>query len=291
MFDSLGHLISSGEGKSDDNSANISHVAVKPPPFYTKSPSTWFKQMESQFHLAKISASSTKFHHVLSCLPENIVCELPLDDMVEDYEILKKSIIESLSANKHERIDQALSAVPLGDKRPSAYVTDLKRKFSDIGLTPEAEIIKSRLVSALPSNIRAALIGHENESLDSFAKIADSMMAVIGNSTHPYHVGAIEEGRKFSQYKQHNHAFNSSPRSFQNKTNHSQNLSSSFSRLNIRPFYNDQRPKICNAHIFFAEKARSCRPWCKWPNKPSNILRNGEKTPYQSRSNSPQPKN
>ena len=117
--------------------------------------------------------------------PEHIACDLALDTVEEDYENLKKAIIENLSANKHELIEQALSAVPLGDKRPTQFINELKRKFSEIGLTPEEDIIKSRLISALPSNIKAALIGHDKERLDSFARIADSMLAVAENSSHP----------------------------------------------------------------------------------------------------------
>ena len=135
--------------------------------------------------------SCTKFHHILSCLPEHIACDSALDTVEEDYENLKKAIIENLSGNKHELIEQALSAVPLGDKRPTRFINKFKRKFSKIGLTLE-EDIKSRVISALPSNIKAALIGQEKERLDSFAQIADSMLAVAGNSSHPYHICAVQ---------------------------------------------------------------------------------------------------
>ena len=90
----------------------------------------WFRQMESQFHLAGITLSSTKFHHILSCLPEHIACDLALDTAKEDYENLKKAIIENLSANKHELIEQALSTVPLRNKSPTQFINELKRNFS-----------------------------------------------------------------------------------------------------------------------------------------------------------------
>jgi len=263
-----------GEPKEDSTdvgasseSVQVSHVSVKPPPFYVKSPSTWFKQMESQFHLAKISSSATKFHHVLACLPENIACELPLDSLGDDYDELKKAVVSNLTANKHELIEQALSTVPLGDKRPTSYVNELKRKFAEVGVAPEEAIIRSRLLSALPNNIRAALVGHDGESLEAFARIADSMVAVAGHQSTPYHVGHVSSDQRYSQN------------------------SSGATKSGFRPFYSDQRPKICNAHIFYADRARTCRHWCRWPNKPAHILRRGEKTPAQSRSNSPERKN
>jgi len=277
--------------ESSSLSASMSHVSLKPPPFYHKSPSTWFRQMESQFHLSKITNTATKFHHVLAALPEQIACDVPLDGIDEDYSALKKAVIDSLSANKHELIDQALSAVPLGDKRPTAYVNELKRKFAEVGLAPEDAIIRSRLLSALPANIRAALVGHDKESLESFARIADSMMAVAGIQNTPYHVGHVGADNRF-RGDPGNNAYNANSSYNGNNGNNAYNASNANNRrTGYRPFYRDQRPKVCNAHIFYGERARTCRHWCRWPNKPQHILQRGEKTPAQSRSNSPDAKN
>ena len=51
---------------------SIGHISVKSIPFYKKSPETWFRQMESKFHLANITKSATKYHQILSLLPEEI---------------------------------------------------------------------------------------------------------------------------------------------------------------------------------------------------------------------------
>ena len=64
-------------------------VAVKSIVFSSKRPDVWFHQMESQFHLAKITSPKTKYHHILSALPENVMYDLPLE-CNEDYETLKK---------------------------------------------------------------------------------------------------------------------------------------------------------------------------------------------------------
>ena len=179
---------------------SLSHISVKPPPFYTKSPQVWFKQLESQFHLAKITSSQTKYHHTLAALPEHIACNLIIDES-DNYENLKKVIIESLTANKHQLIEEALNTISLGNLRPSLFVNELKRKFSEINLPTEDTIIKSRLLSALPPNIKTALVGHDSENLDSFARIADSMIAITSN-TNPYSIDAIENSQKnFNTYQ------------------------------------------------------------------------------------------
>jgi len=237
-------------------------LSVKPPPFYPKYPETWFKQLESQFILSKITNTSTKYHIALSNLPENVAANVIGDDA--NYENLKKSILDSLKQNKHNLIEQALAKMSLGDKRPTQLVAEIQRNFSDIGLNAEEAIIKNRLMSALPSSIRSALVGHENQSLNEFAKIADSMLAV-SSSDSPFTVGTI---KSYSARRSGN------------------NLSRDY-RFAVRPFKPEQKPRICNAHIFYAERARTCRPWCQWPGTKPKIISRNQKTPAQTRPSSP----
>ena len=39
-------------------------------------------------------------------------------------------------------------------------------------------MIKSRLLTALPTSLRSALLGHEDVNVEQYAKIADGIMAV-----------------------------------------------------------------------------------------------------------------
>ena len=52
----------------------------------------------------------------------------------------------------------------------------------EIGLKLDDNMIKSRLFSALPNIIHAALVGHDSAALDDYIKIADSMIAVAAPS-------------------------------------------------------------------------------------------------------------
>jgi len=275
----------------------LSHVAVKSIPFSTKHPETWFRQMESQFHLARVSSKITKYHHVVAALPEEVIYNIPAD-IGEDYELLKQNVIESLKGNKHQLIEQALGSVSLEGKRPTQVINDIKRRFADVNITPDEALIKSRLLTALPQNIRAALVGHDNEPLDNYARIADSMLAVAGSN--PYSIDAASASTTQLTNTMHecsisrdnreiNHVQNNNWRS-NNSYNHQRNFDSRQPRQftsSVRPFHRDQRPRICNAHIFYAEHARTCRQWCKWPIKNQRVLKPFEKTPAQSRSSSP----
>jgi len=236
----------------------IQHISIKPPPFYLRSPETWFIQLESQFTLAGIKSETTKYHHALAALPENVASDLTLTENT-DYTELKNNVLQNLKANKHVLIDQALSDVELNDKRPSILVNELQKRFKEIGLTPDDELIKSRLLKALPPSVRSALVGHDSQPLQQYSQIADSMMAV-SQLNQTMSVATIQ------------------------KDNTTRNQQKSFP---VHPFYDGQRPRICNSHIFYANRARNCRRWCQWPNKNAKIIPENQKTPHHSRSSSP----
>lgn len=260
---------------------SIGHISIKPPVFYKSNPQTWFMQMESQFALANIVSSATKFHHVLAALPEDVAVNISVTSA--NYDELKNEILNNLKANKHVLIQQALNTVELGNKRPTQFVSEMKRRFSEIGLAPDDNLIKARLSSALPMQIRTALVGHDDASLENYVKIADSMLAVSQPSLHPFHMNEIKSSLVESSTSTPCNS-NCCQQIRHIRTQH--NPSHTF-KTNIRPFYDGQRPRICNSHIFYAERARNCRPWCKWPSKPTNILKDNEKTPRNSRPSSP----
>lgn len=234
---------------------------VRPAPFYRKAPDVWFRQLESQFVLARVTCSTTKFHHALAALPEDVACDI--GDVEDNYEALKSAVTEMLRANRHQRIEEALAAVELGDRRPTQLVTDIRRRFTEVGLQVDDSIVKSRLLSALPGNIRSALVGHESEALDNFARIADSMLAVAGPPT-PFHTIARTTATPTA-----------APQG-----------SAREARPQRRP--RQQRQRVCNAHIYYGADARTCRPWCQWPgSKPQRVLNSRQATPAQSRAVSP----
>lgn len=259
----------------DESSASVSHVAVKVVPFYRKNPEIWFTQLEAQFALAKVTCAKTQYFHALTALPEDVASKLTVSAST-DYNSLKEQVLDSLKANKHLLIEQALSAVDLGDRRPTELVSEIKKRFQDINLTPDDTIIKSRLLSALPCHIRSALVGHDSASLDDYARIADSMLAVAQTPSGGFHVGAVSSYDQHKQQGSHSQHYSSRVPPVQNQKNYT-----------VRSFYPNQRPRVCNSHIFYGNRARHCRPWCQWPNKPASVLADSQKTPRNSRPSSP----
>ena len=60
------------------------------------------------------------------------------------------------------------------------------------------------------------------------------------------------------------------------------------SAANMAPFSEGQRPKVCRFHLYFAERAKCCKPWCRWPGrKPEKMLpssRPSSRSPSPNRS-------
>ncbi|GFX89643.1 retrovirus-related Pol polyprotein from transposon 297 [Trichonephila clavipes] len=55
------------------DSNQISHMAVKPPPFWKHNPALWFVRLDSQFGLANILNDTTKFNYVLFAVQSDIL--------------------------------------------------------------------------------------------------------------------------------------------------------------------------------------------------------------------------
>ena len=170
-------------------------------------------------------------------------------------------------------------AVSLDGKRPTQLATEIRQKFREVGLAADEMVIKSKLLTAFPASLRASLVGHDDLPLESFVKVADSMLAVTQNTqpSNPFQIAPIHDKPQNDFHRsQHNFA---------------KSRNESLQRYTVRPFYSNQRPVVCNAHIFYGDRARTCRHWCRWPNKPNKILPQNVPTPSQSRSSSPTPTN
>ena len=131
----------------------------------------------------------------------------------------------------------------------------IKKRFADIGLTAQEDLIKSRLISAVPATVRTALVGHDDVSLEQFAKIADSMLSVVSNES-PFIAHSYEEKRQWPNRQNHQPRHHQFTQSSEDKL---QPQKRNF-RNGVRPFYANQRARICNADIYYAGDARTCHP-------------------------------
>ena len=253
------------------NEALTSAVALKPPAFIEENVPMWFSLLENQFSLSRITTSVTKFQHLLAAIPCSVASKLNAEICKQgNYEQLKENILDLFERSKPELFERLLTTHHLVGK-PSIFLHDLTNLASRIGVGDD--IVRHKFIRALPPHIATTLAAMPDMPLNQMGKLADNLITIPQYTHHPPPVTAIEEAsnqrkeitneptsqrpsRSLSQYRNQNRR--RSPSQERNQTT---------SNFATQPFRPNQRPAICRAHIYFAEEAKSCRPWCRWPNE------------------------
>ncbi len=102
----------------------VNAVAVKLPDFWTADPTTWFAQAEAAFRRSNVTASYTKYDHVLMKLPQDVA--MSVRDLVNSmqpntpdaYEQLKARLTSSYAKTRWQQVFTLLDMPSLGDRRP-----------------------------------------------------------------------------------------------------------------------------------------------------------------------------
>jgi hypothetical protein len=241
-----------------DGSPIVAATSIKSPPLTEKCPSAWFTVLEAQFYINSISRASTKFYHAIAGLPPNVIISVPENILKgASYDELKASVISHFEATKPELFDQFLKDTPMVG-RPSHYLLEMRRMAAKLGV--QEDLVRHRFQSAVPTAMAPILATQKDASLDDLGKLADELQSLC--STTSTQIYSICKDKPSSS-------------SHPNKD------------INITPFSSGQRSKVCRAHVFFGNKARSCKSWCQWPNKSNCKIIHSN---HPSRSNSPMAK-
>ncbi|KZC13185.1 hypothetical protein WN55_05518, partial [Dufourea novaeangliae] len=142
-------------------------------------PTTWFRQLESQFVLSGITQDATKYHYVSANL-ENKYADVVIDIInnpptTNMYETLKAELIRRLSDSKEQNIRHLLEHEEIGDRKPSIF---LRRLQNLAGYTVSDEFLKTLWLGRLPTSIQAILITRQKKSLSELAALADAVVEV-----------------------------------------------------------------------------------------------------------------
>ena len=202
-----------------------------PPMFYRSSPSTWLAQLDSYFALHNVPAEE-QYSYCVAGLPEDIAVKV-IDPGNNSYNDLKQRLNSEYESSLHERVQAALANIVLAGRKPSTCVLDIKKKFKDANLTTNhiENIIKSKLLTALPLQAQTVLAPHMEDSLEDFTKIADAVVAVAPSSQELVELNPVLFNHNYNINNNKNRA-----QKFFNEleTNRNNNNNSS---LNYKQFY------------------------------------------------------
>lgn len=167
---------------------NSNAVTLKLPEFWTENPAIWFVQAEAQFALRGITNDDTKYHHVVSALPDRAaarIADLFADPLSEGtrYNFLKDRLLRTFQGSLLERVNKLLDFPPLGDRLPSALLAAMAPLAP--GGKAEGAYFVAIFLRKLPDYIRRQVV---NETLDTAADLrrmaakADKLVTVCGPS-------------------------------------------------------------------------------------------------------------
>lgn len=165
-------------GETDALEPRTRHIeTLKLPPFWNSRPDLWFIQVESQFRIRGITTNATKYDHLVSCLPTDII-ELVSDFISnaprgESYERLKKLILSRSADSEQRRLDNLLNQIDIGDQKPSELYRHMESLASDNSLVNK-NLLWELWVQKLPPSLRPCVIAmKDSQSLEQTFTMID----------------------------------------------------------------------------------------------------------------------
>ncbi|XP_064482031.1 uncharacterized protein LOC135394899 [Ornithodoros turicata] len=180
--------------------ARVGHFAIRLPPYIRSHPDLWFQQAESQFALGGITTQSTRYHHILSVLSEDVLLEVsdvisspPLQD---PHDALKRAVISRVLPSDRQRLHELFSKEPLGDRKHSQLVRYMQQILRTAAF--DDKLFRELFLSKLPHAVQLALSVTEETDIASLATRADKAMELFSDSCYPSALAALEGTHYFS---------------------------------------------------------------------------------------------
>lgn len=171
------------EQPGQNQHVEICRVAARIPPFNQTRPDLWFKQIESQFHVAGISQDDSKYHivvgHIDGTAIEPIADLITNPPTVDKYNTLKTRLLAEYQDSDQKKLKKLLMDIELGDRRPMQLLKKMKELA---GNSMTDDVVKSLWLQRLPSNIRAIVSAVTGDSMQ-MAIVADKIFEVTDFGT------------------------------------------------------------------------------------------------------------
>lgn len=211
---------------------------------------------------------------MLSVLPERVAADI--EDILIDppkenkYVFLKSELIRRLSASEEKRVNQLLSDVELGERKPSQFLRHL-RSLAGSSLQDES-ILRQLWLRRLPQQVQAILAAQADLPLQKVAELADRIVEVspIAHSVFAANASVLDDpiqaiNSRLDQLAQQVAAMSSGRSQHRRNRSISRNRSKSSDRSAL---------DLCWYHRRFRSKANRCTKPCSW--KPAENLKDSQ---------------
>ncbi|CAH8508914.1 unnamed protein product [Dicrocoelium dendriticum] len=156
----------------------VSAVELASPPFWENDPLLWFAHLESTFYNCKISSDNSKYHQLMSRLPQSVSSQVrdiiacPPPDA--KYDTLKQAIIQRITPSDKVRLQQLFRDLQLGDRMPSALLRQMQQLLGTSSM--DEGILREMWMQRLPESTQAILAVASALPLTAVAELADRVM-------------------------------------------------------------------------------------------------------------------
>lgn len=252
--------------------STVQAVGVKIGPFWKQNAILWFQQLEAQFHLARVTQSDTKYYHVISKIDSEVLqcCsdliqsfESPASPAVTDkYDKIKARIIAEYAISEESRMHMILHQCELGDRRPSQLLREMRSLAA--GVVTDDNLIRKLWLQRLPETVQAVLkVLEDTIDVQMLATKADQLLEVTkGSASNVMALQATPPPSELQEIKEQIQVLTLEIAAF--RRDRRDNPPGPGKRNEQRGATNRQDPDICQYHRRYGEKARNCRPWCKF---------------------------
>ncbi len=164
--------------------AALSTVSLKLPPFWPRDPEVWFLQVEAQFSTRGITSQKTRFDYIVASLSPEIATEvrdlLLRPPAEQPYVVLKAELTKCTTASKQQQLQELISGVELGDRKPTQVLRRMQQLLGDQLAGPDsATFLKELFLQRLPANVRMVLACADPATeLGKLAEMADKILEV-----------------------------------------------------------------------------------------------------------------
>lgn len=158
----------------------VNSADLKLPSFWHNDPALWFILVEAEFAKRHISSQQTKYYHLITSLPPNVMAEVR--DIVVNppasapYDSLKEHLIRRLSEPRQQRLRQLLSTEELGDHTPTQFLRRMYQLLGDDSSALDESILRELFLQRLPSTVRMILSASPSVPLRELSELADRIM-------------------------------------------------------------------------------------------------------------------
>lgn len=243
----------------------VSHIRLPMPSLQQDNIELWFIQLAHWFTVNRITSDSTKFSTTIASLPSNIVNQV--FDVVANpptthkFETIKAALTKHFADSEQKRIQNYVSGLQLGDRKPSHLLNDMRRVGLD---TKNEQLLKGLWLQRLPVSVQTCL-STVSEPLSKLAELADSVMETIrANNSSVATISAPKVENSNDQIEQLRGEVRELTRKLNNVLSENRSRSRARNRSST-PASNNQTngdSTECWYHQKYGSSARKCREPC-----------------------------